>query len=264
MLTVQLSTLIFQLINFFILLGVLTWVFYRPLLRVMKQREDAIAARLRDAAEQSRQAAEERRRLADESSRLHVESEALLAKVRVEVSQSREHILERARQEAARSMEEAQQRLQERERAAQERLEGRLRQVAVTIAGSLIRQAAGPIVHQALLQRLIEEHVGGDSHEADLLRQALPNANGRVLVELAYAPSPDLEGRLQSMLGKSLGQEPAAINLDFRVESSLLAGVRVLVGTVAVDLSLKRILEELSQEAAPTGGTGEHGMGEPT
>jgi F0F1-type ATP synthase membrane subunit b/b' len=229
----------------------------------MKQREDAIAARLRDAAKQARQAGEERQRLADESRRMYTESEALQAKARVEATQSRELILQHAREEAARLLEEARQRLQEQERAAQQHLERRLRQAAVAVAGGLIRQAAGPLVHQALLQRMLEEHVGEDRAEADLLGQALPRTDGSVTVELAYAPSPDLEERVQSALAKSLGQEATAMHLAFRVEPSLLAGVRLLVGTVAVDLSLRRMLEELSQEVSPRGGNKDHGMGEP-
>jgi F-type H+-transporting ATPase subunit b len=263
MLTFQLSTLIFQLLNFFILLGVLTWFFYRPLLRVMKQREDATASRLRDAAEQARQAREERQRLAEESRRLHTEAEALLAKAGVEAAQSREHVLERTRAEVARLMEEAQQRIQEQERAAQQRLESRVRQAVVTVAGGLIREAAGPAVHQALLQKVLDGKIGEESNQAELLRQALPNNHHSVLVELAYPPAPDLEERLQSALGKALGQEAKAVSLAFRVEPSLLAGARMLVATVAVDLSLRRILEELSQEAGPREGNRGHGVGEP-
>jgi hypothetical protein len=189
--------------------------------------------------------------------------EALLAKARVEASQSREQTLERAHAEAARLLEDAKERLQEQERAAQQRLESRLRQAAVAVAGGLIREAAGPIVHQALLQKLLDGKIGEDGAEAELLRQALPNTQHSVTVELAYPPAPDLEERLQRALAKTVGKEAKALNLTFRVEPSLIAGVRILVGTVAVDLSLMRILEELSQEARPRGGNIGDGMGEP-
>jgi F-type H+-transporting ATPase subunit b len=263
MLTFQWSTLIFQLLNFFILLGVLTWFFYRPLLRVMQQREDMIASRLRDAAEQARQVSEERQRLAEESRRIHTDAEALLAKARVAASQSRDHILERTREEVVRLMEDAKQRIQEQERLAEHHLESRLRHAVVIVAGGLIREAAGSLVHQALLQRLIEEQVGDDRQEVDLLRQALATTGYSVTVELAYPPSPDLEQHIQGALGKALGKEPLALNLAFRVEPSLIAGVRMLVGTVAVDLSLRRMLEELSQEEGSREGNRGHGMGNP-
>jgi F0F1-type ATP synthase membrane subunit b/b' len=45
MFSFRLSTFIFQLINFFVLLAVLTWFFYRPLLRAMQRREEEVAAR---------------------------------------------------------------------------------------------------------------------------------------------------------------------------------------------------------------------------
>jgi F-type H+-transporting ATPase subunit b len=254
MFSFRLSTFIFQLINFFVLLAVLTWFFYRPLLRAMQHREDEIASRLRDADEREGKAEAERQHLAEQSRRAQAEAQALLARARTEGSQATEQMLERARQEAARLLDEAKQRAQEQERTARQRLEARLRQTVVVTSGSLIREAAGPLVHQGLMQKLLAGDLGADGQQADLLRQALSGANGKVIVQLAYPPTPGLEEQFQQVLAKTLGREGNKVSVTFQTEPSLLAGGRMLVGTVAVDLSLKHIFDGLSLQESASGG----------
>jgi hypothetical protein len=163
-------------------------------------------------------------------------------------------MLERARQEVARLLDEAKQRAHEQERTARQRLEARLRQTVVATSGSLIREAAGPLVHQGLMQKFLAGDLGTGGQQADLLRQALLGTYDNVIVQLAYPPTPELEEQLQHALPKTLGQEGNKVSVTFQTEPSLLAGVRVLVGTVAVDLSLKHILEALSLQESANGG----------
>jgi F-type H+-transporting ATPase subunit b len=261
MFSFRLSTFIFQLINFFVLLAVLTWFFYRPLLRAMQRREEEIASRLRDADERERKAEAERQQLAEQSRRAQADAEALLARARTEGSQATEQMLERAHQEVARLLDEAKQRAQEQERTARQRLEARLRQTVVATSGSLIREAAGPLVHQGLMQKLLAGDLGTEGQQADLLRQALSGANGNVIVQLAYPSTPGLEEQFQHALAKTLGREGNRVSVTFQTEPSLVAGVRILVGTVAVDLSLKQILEALSLQENASGGSRGQGNG---
>jgi F-type H+-transporting ATPase subunit b len=261
MFSFQLSTLIFQLINFFVLLAVLTWFLYRPLLRTMQQREEEIAACLRDADARERQAEAERQQLAEQSRHAQAEAEALLARAKTEGAHAAEQLLERTRQEAAQLLDEAKQRAREQERTAQQHLATRLRQTVVATSGSLIREAAGPLVHQGLMQKLLAGDLGTEGQQADLLRQALSGANGNVIIQLAYPPTPGLEEQFQQVLAKTLGREGNTMSVTFQTEPSLLAGGRMLVGTVAVDLSFQHILEELSLRASASGGAQGQGNG---
>jgi hypothetical protein len=162
----------------------------------------------------------------------------LSAQVKTEALQAAEQISERAHQEAARLLDEAKQRAQEQERAARQRLEARLRQTVVATSVSLIREAAGPLVHQGLMQKLLAGDLGTDGQQADLLRQALSAANSHVIVQLAYPSTPGLEEQVQHALAKILGREGNKVSVSVLTEPSLLAGGRILVGTVAVDLNV--------------------------
>jgi F-type H+-transporting ATPase subunit b len=254
MLRIQLTTLVFQVLNFFILLTALTWFFYRPLLRMMKRREDDILARLRAADERAKQADSERAQLAALSRQAQTDAESLLERARVEAAQARQQMLEAARREAASSLDAARTRMDEQERAARTRLEGEARRTAVAVAGDLIHAAVGPAFHQALVERLLETGLTLDGPQGDVLRRALAQGHGHVTVEMAYEPSPELRARIEEALAKALPAEPGPRALAFRVASSLRAGLRVLVGTVAVDMSLSHILADLERQTGATPG----------
>lgn len=251
MLHIQLSTIVFQIANFFILLTVLAWFLYRPLLQTMRRREDEIAAQLRDADERARRADAERAQLAEEAVRARADAEALLARAQAEASQTRQRLLDQTRQEAARYAEEARQRIEEQERAVRRRLEDTVRTTAVAMAGSLIQQAAGPPFHRALIEQLLTGGLTPEGLQRDLLQRAVSRSNGAMTVEVAYPPSPELTERIREALARLLGVTDRRVEIVVRVEPSLRAGVRILVQDVVVDLSLNRILADLEHGVTP-------------
>lgn len=253
MLDIELSTLFFQIVNFFILLAGLSWFLYRPLLRVMNKRETDIAAKLSDADERARKADDERRQLAEALQKARAKAEQLLTDARAEAAVRREQLLRQAHREVAELIEGAKRQVQQQQDAAERILQTRIGQTAVTVAGELIRQAVGPTLHEALLQRLLGNGSGLEAEHADLLGQAYGKTDGKITVELAYPPSAAQQELLRTALAQTLGRDYSTLQLDFRVEAALVSGLRILVGTVAVDFSLSRTLEELSRKIHPVG-----------
>ena len=235
MLDIQLSTIIFQIINFLILLVILTRFLYQPVVRTMRQRQAGIAAQLREADQRVADADAERQRLAQAIEQANAQAEQLLVRTRADAAAERARLIDTARNDAARYREEAQRAMQEQEREALSRLEARIRASAVTIAGSLVRQAAGPTVHQALLDQLTD----GATHADGVVHQLSDHLGGPVVVELAYPPDAELEDSLRAALG----------DVEFRVNADLLAGARIIVGQqTVVDLSLEHTLADLQAE----------------
>jgi F-type H+-transporting ATPase subunit b len=249
MLHLEWSTLVFQLLNFFILLFVLGRFLYRPLMEAMQRREEAVAARVRVAEERARQADVERAELGDARRAARAESEALLARARAEAAEVRDAERARARQEAARLLAEARQRIADEERTAGRRLSEAARASAVKIAGGLLGKVAGRPFHEALVARFLDGGLGLDGPQAELLRRARDHAGGEVVVESAYPMSAETMARLEEVVGKALGPGADPLRLTVKVEPSLTAGFRVVVGVGAVDLSVKRVLAELLRDA---------------
>ena len=143
MLDIQWSTIIFQIINFLILLAILTRFLYQPVVRTMQQRQAAIAAQLHEADQRVAEADAEREQLAQAIEQASRQADELLASARADAVAERARLIETARNDAARYHEEAQRAMQEQEREALSRLEARIRATAVTIADRLSARRLG-------------------------------------------------------------------------------------------------------------------------
>ncbi|HEY7248941.1 MAG TPA: F0F1 ATP synthase subunit B [Methylomirabilota bacterium] len=250
MLRLEWSTIVFQLVNFLILLAVLGRFLYRPLMDAVRRREQAIADRLGQADERAKQADAERSRLAEAARAAQAEAEALVARARVEATQLEEKAQTNARQETARLLDDAKRRISEEERAAQHRLSTAARDSAVRITARLIGRVAGRAFHDALLARLFDSPVDLDPAKVELLRRAWNHRGHEVIVESAYPLPAETAARLDEALVKALGPGGGGVHATIKVEPSLIAGLRIVVGVGVVDLSLSRLLDDLQQDAA--------------
>jgi F-type H+-transporting ATPase subunit b len=232
---------------------VLTWFFYRPLLRTMKQREADVTAKLQDAEERARQADEARRELAETRRLAAAEAEKVLSQAKADAARLREEALQQARQDVAALQQQASQRIQEQQRLALQAMQERVRSTALSIAATLLREAAGPRLHRALVEDLVEGKVTLPPEQVAVLRHALAANGNRVTVESAYAPWPGMIEQVGEALAGEIGADHGSLAVQARVDPSLVAGVRIAVETVATDLSLRHTLDELDQRLRDSG-----------
>jgi F-type H+-transporting ATPase subunit b len=243
----QWSTVVFQLLNFVILLAVLARFLYRPLMQVMRRREEDVAKRLRDAEERAKRAEVERAQLAEASRAAQAEAEALLTSARAEAARVKEEELTRARQETERQLDQGRRRIADEERAARERLADDARRTAVKVAASLIAKVAGRPFHRALLDQVLETGLRFDGAQTEQFRRALEHAGRAVTVETAYPVPEEVQAQLHDAIAKALGPGPDLVRVSFDVTPSLMAGLRIMVGGGVVDLSLRHTLDDLER-----------------
>ena len=150
-------SLIFYLVNFGILVVVLYFFAYKPLLRAMDQRSERIsdslaaADRARDEAASSRSAIEEQ---LNESRR---EGQRLLDQAREAAERYREEEMVRARQEAESFVERARTDIQRERDAALEEVRVGFGDLAITAAERVIRRSVDRQAHQELIAQVLEE-----------------------------------------------------------------------------------------------------------
>jgi F-type H+-transporting ATPase subunit b len=245
MLGFDIPTFVFQIINFLVLLAILTRFFYRPILEVMERRQAQIDARIENAEQRERQADEERHGLARQAEIASREATVLVDAARNEAAKERQRLLEAAKAEAAVVIEEARRTLATEEEAAIGRLSRRLSESAVKIAGALIRDSSGEAVHANLVDRLLTDGLGLD--EAAQETATLQKDWKLLVVESAYPLDASREKALLQQTARTLGRQTEDLTLEVNEVPELIAGVRLLVGALVVDMSLKHLLDELSK-----------------
>lgn len=159
------ATLIAQIINFLILVAILTKVAYKPLLQALADRQAKIADSL-ETAENEKQAAEKlRQEYLAQLSEARTQAQAIVDKAAKLAEQTKEEMLKEARAESARLVKATQEEIaRERDRAIAE-LKGEVVTLAVAAASKIIAQnmddSANAKLVDDFINNLDDKKIGG-------------------------------------------------------------------------------------------------------
>jgi F-type H+-transporting ATPase subunit b len=230
------TTLIFEIVNFVVLVWLLSRLLYRPLREAITKRERELAveraqsqAALTEAAALKTQWEEKNRGLVTLADQ--VRSEAL-----ADAMSEQARMLARAHEEAAAERGKAKTLLHAEREAAEQWVRNMAVERSTDLAGRMLLALAPDAVDAALTDRLIDELAArgrdllGDQHADDL----------EVEVVATHAPREPVLERLRGALATALSAPP---RLAVREDPSLGAGLSLRVGDRVLDASLKGQLQ---------------------
>lgn len=154
---VNIPSLIAYLVNFLVLLGILSVFAYKPLVRLMDQRAERIRESL-EAADQARQEAASSREAVEEAlNEARQQGQRLLDQTREAAEQYRAEEMERARREAEAFVLRARADIQRERDAAIEEVRSNFGELAITAAERVIGRTLDPQAHEDLIAQVLEE-----------------------------------------------------------------------------------------------------------
>ncbi|SFC67097.1 F0F1 ATP synthase subunit delta [Tropicimonas isoalkanivorans] len=241
--TIDWWTLGLQTLNFLVLLWILKRFLFRPVSRIIEERQAAAHAALDEAEAARREAREVRDAAQVEAERVAAARSDVLAAAQQEAEREKSRLLKEARAAADTALAEGAAEL-ERVREAQARaLAEDAAQLATDIAGRLLARLPEVARPTAFIDGLAEA-------VADLpdATRAGMGADTPLRVRAAQDMAEEERNMLRRRLGEVLGHSP---KLTFEVDPGLVAGLE-LVGPHAVvrdhfRADLERIREELSR-----------------
>jgi F-type H+-transporting ATPase subunit b len=131
---------IWTILTFLVLLGLLAKFAWRPLLKALEARQEAIKKSLEDAD----RAKEELARMQQESAKIldqaRVEADSILSRTRSDADRLREELKVRAKEEADTMIRNAEQQIQLQTRQALQQIRHEVGDIAVTIASKLLER----------------------------------------------------------------------------------------------------------------------------
>ena len=157
---VNLPGLVAYLINFVLLLAILSLFVYKPVMRALDQRSDRIRESLEAADRAREEAATSRAAIEGQVSEARREGQRLLEQAREAADRYREEEMSRARQEAQDFVERARTDIQRERDAAVAEVRTNFGDLAITAAERVIRRSLDRQAHQELVAQVLEE---GDS-----------------------------------------------------------------------------------------------------
>lgn len=245
MLSLDVTTIVFQMVNFLVLAYVLNrWVF-QPVLRQAAERANQRQRLLQDLATERRQLAETRGALELKTAALDEESDRILAEAQRQAQLEQQHILTDARTEAEELVKEAQADARRLRRQNLEEVRAEVVDSILEVSGNILARVVPPEVHDRLVQRLLErirEMGRVDMARVEAIRRSVGGREAVASVESARQLTPDQQAQLARILTALADHR---VNIELSLEPGLIAGVRVRLGDTVMDSSMAGQLEEL-------------------
>ena len=150
-------SLIAYLINFILLLGILTLFAYKPLLRVLDERSQRIRESLEAADRAREEAASSQQVIEDQLNEARREGQRLLDQAREAAARFQEEQMDQARRDAETFVERARSDIQRERDAAVQEVRANFGDLAITAAERVIRRSLDRQAHEELITQVLEE-----------------------------------------------------------------------------------------------------------
>lgn len=234
--TLDLTTFLFELVNFLVLAAILTRFVYRPLAEGVRARREELA-RLRSEAAEKVAAAEARQEdLARRERELDGLRDQVMGEATASAAAERARILAQAREDAAGERARVQTLLEAERVAALGWVRDEAVERGVEVAGRLLLSLAPQAAHAALVGHLVAEVRGrAAADRPEEVELSLPRADDAESVE-----------RVRAALTEAFGAAP---RLTVHEEPALGAGAVLRLGDLRLDASIAGQLEALRDEA---------------
>lgn len=236
--------LLAQIISFVLLVVILRAVGYKPIQKMLQERQERIARALEEAkaAEEARAKVEAERE--EILNRARAEAQEIVAEAQKRAREEREKLLAQAREEAER-IREAARREAEAERA---QVLGQMREQIAALAIAAARKLIGEALDEQRQRALVDAFFSGIREgRVEILPEGMKKAEGPVVVTSAVPLTEREAAIVRRELEARLG---AGVEITFRVDPQVLGGLVIRVGDRILDGSFAGQLEQMRQVLA--------------
>lgn len=154
---INLPGLLTHLISFVILVALLSYLLYKPLIRVLDQRSERIRESLEASQRAQEEAARSQEEMQEQLESARAEGQQMIAQAREVADRFREEELARAREEIAAERSRAEANIQRERDAAIEDLRREFAGLAVVAAERVIRRSLDDSDHSTLIEQVLDE-----------------------------------------------------------------------------------------------------------
>ena len=250
MLNIDWATIAFQIVNFLVLAAALYHFALRPTMGRMREQRAEREEVTRQTREDREEAEALRERLEARLSAAEQEADEIITQAQKTAETERQRMLEDVESDIEAMLVDARQDVEQMRRQAVDEFHDQLIDAICDVGAEVIRRAAPPQVHDALISQLTDRiwEMGREEMErVRAFRRALGERTPMAHVATAKPLSPEQQGELARTLTALADRN---VDIEMETDPGLAAGMRVRLGDMVVDNSIAGRLGELRTEAS--------------
>ncbi|MDN3514763.1 MAG: F0F1 ATP synthase subunit B [Candidatus Brocadia sp.] len=225
-------TLLFQIINFVVLLFILKRILYKPVREIIEKRRGLIAKTVGDAEKTKKEAQELKEKHEKELEKLKELQNQMLEQTKEEALKDRNKLLREAEKDAAKIIEKEKALFDAEKRRVEAELKNKTIELVSVFASNLLGDISDEDLHKAILRKLMKENgeiVSGISK----IKEKSETLNIDLIS--AYPLKTDEVKIFQENLESHIAKK---VNINTTVDKALIAGLRVKACDMIYDSSL--------------------------
>lgn len=243
--TIDWWTLVFQTINFVVLVWLLARYLFRPVAKIVAERQAAAQSAIEDAKAARAEAEAERNSAEEQKSEIAARRSSLIDAAKKDAAEEREKLLEAARADAEKARAEGV--------AELEKLHDKEARALADEAGTLATDIAARLLDRLPEEARIAGFIDGLSEAVAKLPEATRKsigADGPVTIKAARELTDEETAALSDRLGQALGR---SIDLRIVTDADLIAGLELTAPHAIVRNHLRADLKRIQAELASHG-----------
>jgi F-type H+-transporting ATPase subunit b len=239
-------TVIAQLINFLILVVLLQRFLYKPILRVMEERQNRIKASWQDAhvaQEEAEQEAETyRQRQQEMESRRH----ELMAEAQEKADQERESLMQQIREDVAQKRRDWEKAIAQEQENFAASLRQQIAHQTIVITSRVLRDLAETDLEQQMAKVFLRNLENLAQNERQELLRSLQHTSQDIVIWSSFELSEQIRQNIQDLLKKWDILDDKSI--QFKTSSEFICGISIQSAQYEMSWSIQDYLDSLEQQ----------------
>lgn len=242
----NLWTILFQVINFVILLYILRRILYKPIREIIEKRRGLIAKTVGDAEKTKKEALELKENNQKELNKAKELQGQMLEQSREEALKDRNKLLDEAHKEAAKINEKEKALIDAEKMRIESELKNKTLEMVSVFASNLLKDISDEELHKAIFRKLVKENGKIVSDISKIKeKEEILNIDLVTAYPLPMDDVKTFKETLESQLAKK-------IKMNTTVDKTLIAGVRIKAYDMIYDSSLAGQINALASQLKET------------
>jgi F-type H+-transporting ATPase subunit b len=235
-------TIIAQIFNFIVLVLLLRKFLYRPILKVMQEREDLIRNQLAEAEEKQQKAQEQISLYQKKNQNWEQEHQELLQEVKHEIENTHKKMMVKVRQEIEEHQTQWQQAIDREKKEFLDSLSKKISQQTFIAVRRVLNELADVELEAHISKVFIDRLRNMEQNQLEEYRAAVEKSDEAVLVRSAFNLPQQTREEIEAVAGKQFLNSKA---VNFEVDPDLVCGIELRAAGYKLVWSLSEYLEQL-------------------
>lgn len=248
MLDIDFSTIIIQMVNFLVLAILLYFLLFRRVMKSIKENAEKKELMMKKIEQDQIEAEKIRLELQSRLDSIDDAVTQVINEAQEQLDERKKEAIQEAQTEIQRMVEDSESEINHLKKRSYERYQNELVTAVLDTSIQVFKKLSIQELHDSLVKKSVErvwEMGRGDMQKVESLRRSLGERQVKVFVESPVALSPDQQ---RSIVQTFSALSDRNVNIEIRKEPSLAAGIRIRMGDLIVDNSIKGQVESLRED----------------